>query len=795
MHHSGTALMAQLLSEVGICFDAANPNDGRLVEQQATASSVMNPGDYFREVNTQLLQLAGCESTGFDAPQKLLWAARQCEKIVMDDFRHRELANLVGTLSAGGCWGWEDPRTVLTWDLWQRVFNELKNIQLRPVIVVRQPAEVVSEMADRARIAGERQLSAQQLHRMATDLWLTYNRWLWKYCLRNRWTVVTYRAIAHPNSVADELTRAVTEIGFDPARVASALPRLARLVQSVLASPSLGKGATPPEANELYEQFKRLAAPSRKHLTESAMDRDESKLLLKASGLKEAGRIDAAVELLEQSLKIRPQYRASRFLLSYTLMETGHIERSEQHARWLIDTQPDDPVGHGLRAFGLTQQARIDEALVAFRACIERQPDNSVAWSNLLFASLYSDTMSPPEVTALHIEGSAAIAKTLKAKQTSEALPVIGNTEHRTTRRLRIGYLSADLRKHPVGYFLRWLLEYHDSKRLDVFCYNTSSTQDDLTKILRQDCPNWQDVSSLDDWQLTKRIRSDRIDLLIDLSGHSSGNRCGVIIRRAAPVQASYLGYPATSGLSEMDFIIADHHLCPPEYDHLYTERVARLERCFLCFYPHDDAPLVAPALCEKNGFVTFGSFNNLPKISPSTISLWSQLLKRVPDSRLVIKALSLIDSGTRRLFHQHFADQGIDCSRVDLLPPTVPLAEYLDEYRRIDIGLDPIPYNGGTTTCEALWMGVPVITLPRLSFCGRMGHSILSTLGYDQWIAQSQDEYVSIAAQLAAQPQLIAEHRRTIRLRMLDSPLCDGRQFTLDFENLCRRMVDQVAS
>ncbi len=166
-----------------------------------------------------------------------------------------------------------------------------------------------------------------------------------------------------------------------------------------------------------------------------------------------------------------------------------------------------------------------------------------------------------------------------------------------------------------------------------------------------------------------------------------------------------------------------------------------------------------------------------------------------MPDSRLVIKALSLVDPGTCRLFHQYFADQGIDRARVDLLPPSVPLSKFLDEYRRIDIGLDPIPYNGGTTTCEALWMGVPVITLPGSAFCGRMGQSILRTLEYDQWIARSQDEYVSIAAQLATQPQLIAEYRRTMRQQMLDSPLCDGRQFTLDFESVCRRMVDQVAS
>lgn len=226
-----------------------------------------------------------------------------------------------------------------------------------------------------------------------------------------------------------------------------------------------------------------------------------------------------------------------------------------------------------------------------------------------------------------------------------------------------------------------------------------------------------------------------------------------------------YLGYPCTSGLSNMDFVISDHHLSPPEHDNLYTEKVQRLDNCFLCFHPHEDAPPVAPAPSIKNGFVTFGSFNNLPKISPTTVKLWADILHAVPGARLVLKALSFVDAATRELFYQQFVAENIDRSRIDLLPPTIPLAKFLDEYRRIDIALDPLPYNGGTTTCEALWMGVPVITLPGRHFFGRMGLSILKTLALDECIASSPADYVRIAVELAHDPErLKREYRSMLR-------------------------------
>jgi len=257
-----------------------------------------------------------------------------------------------------------------------------------------------------------------------------------------------------------------------------------------------------------------------------------------------------------------------------------------------------------------------------------------------------------------------------------------------------------------------------------------------------------------------------------------------MLVQRAAPVQVIYLGYPATTGLPNMDYVISDPHISPPEHDDLFTERVLRLKDCFLCFHPHDDAPDVAPLPFDKNGFVTFGSFNNLPKISPTTVRVWSQALQVVPESRLVIKTLSFQDPGTRELFHQQFEEHGIQRTRVDLLPPTVPLARFLDEYRRIDIGLDSLPYNGGTTTCEALWMGVPVVTTPGEQFCSRMGLSILKTVQLEELIASSQEHMVQLAAELAANPGQLRDYRNGMRARLRNSALCDSAAFTLDFES-----------
>ncbi|HAC91625.1 MAG TPA: hypothetical protein DCF63_13510, partial [Planctomycetaceae bacterium] len=302
-------------------------------------------------------------------------------------------------------------------------------------------------------------------------------------------------------------------------------------------------------------------------------------------------------------------------------------------------------------------------------------------------------------------------------------------------------------------------------------------------------------VASLDDSGCAERIRADRLHLCIDLSGHTGGTRLPVFALRVAPVQATWPGYPDGTGLAAMDARFTDAMADPPgEADTRHSEQLVRLPG-FLCQPVRREAPPVAPLPAGASEFVTFGCFNHLAKLSDATLALWADVLRAVPRARLLVKARGLERPLAAQRLRERFHAAGGEFRNLVLEGATPDSASHLTRYGAVDVALDSIPYNGTTTTCEALWMGVPVITLPGSAFCGRMGQSILRTLEYDQWIARSQDEYVSIAAQLATQPQLIAEYRRTMRQQMLDSPLCDGRQFTLDFESVCRRMVDQVAS
>jgi tetratricopeptide (TPR) repeat protein len=488
MQHSGINWVSELLSRMGAQLHAPN--------QHSDAT-------YFQQVNSELLMMTGCDPSGLDAPQKIANAVRLSSRISVDEPRKREIFSRLELASCSGPWGWSDPRTVLTLDFWLRLLPELGFQDIRPVIVVRSPAEVARLMVQDVAGSGYQRLSSGRLYHMAWDLWLTYHRILWRYCCRFPWTVVTYEALSDSRQAESEVRRLAQACGLGSLSF-SEFPDLERPAAHSWQQPALTKEqAVPHEATDLYEQFRRLATSSLAHRTESPMDRDEARLVQKAQGLKEAGRIEAAVELLSKALQIRPQYRAARFLLSYTLMETGHISRSFQHSDWLIATDPGDPVGHGLRAFGLTQQARIDEAMVEFRECLQGRPNNSTAWSNLLFSSLYSDSLAPKEVTALHQEASTAIAM---ASQSDSPSPWYSNAavpEGRSDRALRIGYLSADLKKHPVGYFLRSLVQNHDTQGFEIFCYHTSPVRDELTAAIQQKCQHWFQVHSLNDRQLT----------------------------------------------------------------------------------------------------------------------------------------------------------------------------------------------------------------------------------------------------------------------------------------------------
>jgi predicted O-linked N-acetylglucosamine transferase (SPINDLY family) len=354
---------------------------------------------------------------------------------------------------------------------------------------------------------------------------------------------------------------------------------------------------------------------------------------------------------------------------------------------------------------------------------------------------------------------------------------------------LHIGYVSPDFRAHSVAFFFEPLLEKHSKSSFRIFCYSDVMRPDFVTRRLQPLASVWRDVRHLSDKQLAAQIQADGIDILVDLAGHTAGNRMSVFTRRPAPVQVSWLGYPNTTGLSAMDYRLTDSWADPPgETESLHTETLVRLPGGFLCYDPHNDS-VTESVSRDENGPITFGSFNNLAKVTPEVISVWSALLTQVPDARLLLKTKPLRDEAVREHVYSLFREQGIARDRVELTGWVPGRGDHLGLYSRVDIGLDTFPYNGTTTTCEALWMGVPVITLAGHVHAGRVGVGLLSQVGLTELIARDRADYVALAGQLAGDRDRLAALHGGLRTRVSASALCDARAFAGHVEAAYRNM------
>jgi len=432
-------------------------------------------------------------------------------------------------------------------------------------------------------------------------------------------------------------------------------------------------------------------------------------------------------------------------------------------------------------AAAFCQQGRFEEAVAAHREALRLSPGNTRYHSNFLLSLQYLPDITPDTLLMEH--------RSWASMHESDKTPSAGfRNQPDPERRLKIGYVSPDFRTHSVAYFFEGLLRSHDNKVVETFCYALTPHKDETTERLQQQASVWRDVSTLDDAALVKQARADGIDILVDLAGHTARNRLTVFAARAAPVQMTYLGYPSTTGLSRMDYRLTDEHADPPGEEAFHSERLVRLPGCFLCYQPPLRSPSVANAPMVHNGYITFGSFNNLAKINANVVALWSEILQAVPGSRLLIKNPSLTDGVTAERYRAMFDTHGISSDRIELLGLVPDPQAHLDTYRRIDIALDTFPYNGTTTTCEALYMGVPVITLAGQAHAGRVGLSLLGNLGLDELIARSPDDYVSCAASLATNQERICDLRNTLRERLLTSAICDDDSFARKVEQAFRQ-------
>ncbi|MBK9991782.1 MAG: tetratricopeptide repeat protein [Verrucomicrobia bacterium] len=470
-------------------------------------------------------------------------------------------------------------------------------------------------------------------------------------------------------------------------------------------------------------------------------------------------------------------------ILGSALLDAGRLGEAKKQFQEALRLRPSYPASHDNLGRALRAQGRAAEALGEFRAALAAKPQPSTH-SNLVYAVNFVAGLSPDEVFAEHKNWAAIHAAPLKTEQRPF------ETVLEPERRLRIGYVSPDFIHHAVSYFIEPVLAAHDRTRIEVFCYSNALVADPVTARLRALSDQWRDIARLNDEQAAALIREDKIDILVDLAGHTARHRLLVFARKPAPVQVTWLGYPNTSGLDAIDYRITDTVSDPVGQTEAWqSEKLVRLPETFSCYRPSDDAPAVSALPALENGYITFGSFNHFAKINPAVLDLWARLLVRLPLSRLLLKARSLADPETAAYTRERFARHGVTADRVALRSDELSVAAQLSLYQGVDIALDTFPYNGTTTTCEALLMGVPVVTLAGQTHVSRVSASLLTHLGRPEWVSHSEDEYIEKCVDLAADLPRLAETRVAQRERFLLSPLCDARRFTRNLEAAYREM------
>jgi tetratricopeptide (TPR) repeat protein len=496
------------------------------------------------------------------------------------------------------------------------------------------------------------------------------------------------------------------------------------------------------------------------------------------------GRFMDAEASYRRGIKLKPNSVDGHNNLGVLMESVGRYEEAEASYRRAIELMPAVPHPHNNLGVLLKESGRLAEALIVHRHTVKLDPHLPAGRSNLLYSLNYDETISPQALYAEHVDWGAS---------EGSRFPIAGArfaNAPEPARRLRIGYVSGDFRHHSVSFFFGPLLDAHDRAKVEVFLYVNDPRADAMTARLKARADHWVPIFQLSDELAAARIREDAIDILIDLSGHTSHNRMMLFARKPAPIAVTWLGYPNTTGLPAIDYRLTDAVADPPgEADALHSERLIRLDRGFLCYQAPADAGPVAPLPAIAAGHVTFGSFNNVAKLSPATVALWARLLREVPNARLLLKASQFKDRATRERTAAAFAAAGVTAERLTILPPEATTANHLATYARVDIGLDPLIYNGTATTCEALWMGVPVVTLRGDRHAARVGASILTTVGLERLIAESADEYVATAAGLARDLTGLAALRAGLRERTRASPLTDGAGFAHAIEDAYRTM------
>jgi predicted O-linked N-acetylglucosamine transferase (SPINDLY family) len=503
---------------------------------------------------------------------------------------------------------------------------------------------------------------------------------------------------------------------------------------------------------------------------------------LRANILRYMKRYDAADAVFNKALAVNPddpKVRNDRGLL------LGSMNRSTDASVELLHALTLDPTNwhiYNNLANLLKDQGRMLDALDLYQQAIDKCPPNPLLLSNLVLSLNYIDGLSNEAVFDGHLKYQGSLSDVPSPRDHAN--------DRSPQRRLRVGYISPDFRAHSVARFFSPLLKCHDRENFEVFLYADVASPDKITDLFRARADGWRDIRNKTADQVADLVRSDQVDILIDLSGHTGGNRLEVLHRKPAPVQASWLGYPNTTGLDAVDYRIVDEITEPTGEAEAYSvEAIVRLPDGFHCMEAFEDSVTVAPPPHEQNGFIRFGSFNYLAKVTDRVVATWAEILKQVPDSRLLMKARGLGDTLANDSYLSQFEKHGIARERIEIAPYQPTQRDHLNLYGMVDIALDTFPYNGTTTTCEALWMGVPVIALMGHNHASRVSASLLTQVGHPELIAADAHDYVARAVELAHDQPRMRQLRAGLRSEMQGSPLRDEPGFARKFEAALREM------
>jgi protein O-GlcNAc transferase len=494
-------------------------------------------------------------------------------------------------------------------------------------------------------------------------------------------------------------------------------------------------------------------------------------------------KVQKAISFYRKALELNPSDIVAYYGLAAILKDKGHYQDAIDLYRKSLQLIPGNAgVYHNIGNI-LILQGQLDGAEECYNRALQLNPDECRPYESLLLLMNYHPKYDTEAIFLKHLEFAEQFAKPLS----SAIVPHTNCGE--ILRRLRIGYVSPDFRRHAVAWFIEPVLASHDKEMFEVYCYSNSSINDEVTGRIQGYAVQWRNIVGMTDEEAAELIRRDGIDILIDLAGYTANNRMLVFACKPAPVQASWIGYLATTGLTAMDYKIVDSYTDPPgKTEQYYTERLMRLPESFLCYQPDRGSPEAGPLPALSAVQITFGSFNNFAKVTPEVFSLWAEILEGVPGSCLILKGLSFYDKTTCAYTMDMFAQRGIAGERIVLEHPDLSPG-HLETYNKIDIGLDTFPFNGAATTCEAMWMGVPVVTMAGTAYHSRVGVSLLSNVGLPELVAGTKEEYLSIAVNLARDLQRLQILRKNLRDMMKQSPLCNGERFTADLEKCYRRM------